>query len=151
MIGVRVDSFLKTVPLNLPFVHEFATGFVASATQMTKEKAQGILECMTFCVPDAGLFCVPVFHWCPLLQDYAVDMVKGRPTDQSALIWDHPCGSEMAEDETAVYAGIDRTIPTNDSWRRLDPAGWILAVRNRSNIPGEAEEYLLACVLQKRA
>ncbi len=135
------------VPVDTPFAHQFQGGFVAAAWPIDRHVAEQIWHSDTFSpsIVDApygtGIVLKPVFKWCPLRDTYATDMVEGRPTDQTESVWDYPCGVRMAEDVGAVYGGIDRTLEMNSWWRKIDPSGWLLAVRDG--------KYLLACVKVK--
>ncbi len=131
------ENILPQVPLRLPFVRRFDEGFVASARELSKEAAKEIFDCHLYSPIYHGLRLRPIFKWCPKGDDWQGDIVHGRPSDQSAEIWDKPCGITLALDWSAVYGCIDRTVNLNKPWRKLDVEGWILAWRE--------DRYLLAC------
>lgn len=145
MNTVRLESFMRTIPLELPFANEFRNGFVTSAIPVSTKIAEEIMECHAYMPLVEGMpleACRPIFKWSPLKPTYRDDIIKGRPSDQSADVWDFPCGIMNAKDVSSVYACIDRTFKKNSWWREADPKGTILAVRSRD----DKFDYMLACI-----
>ncbi len=135
--SVVPELILDQVPLRLPFLHRFDGGFVASSGELSEVLAREIFECHQYCPIYQGLRLRPIFKWCQKGDEWQKDIVHGVPSDQSAEMWDKPCGITLALNWSSVYGCIDRTVEINKPWRKLDLEEWVLAWRK--------DRYLLAC------